>query len=86
MLTDADLRPGADAAPVLLLRDDVLDIAVTPDRGYCLSIRGLAREAAQATGVRFTDPVDRPVPLEVTDGLPGRARVRRLPAVRRGRG
>ena len=29
--------PGDDAAPVLRLRDDVLDIAVTPDRGYCLS-------------------------------------------------
>ena len=37
---------------MLELRDDVLDIAVTPDRGYCLSIRGLAREAAQATGRR----------------------------------
>ena len=70
VLADDDLVPGADAAPVLLLRDDVLDIAVTPDRGYCLSLRGLAREAAQATGVAFTDPVDRPVPLEVTDGYP----------------
>ena len=49
-----DLAPGADAAPVLQLRDEVLDIAVTPDRGYCLSIRGLAREAAQAIGVAFT--------------------------------
>ena len=70
VLLDDDLAPGADAAPVLLLRDEVLDIAVTPDRGYCLSLRGLAREAAQATGVAFTDPVDRPVPLEVTDGYP----------------
>ena len=57
-----DLVPGADAAAVLHLRETVLDIAVTPDRGYCLSIRGLAREAAQATGTAFTDPVDRPVP------------------------
>ena len=47
---EPDLTPGADAAPVLGLRDEVLDIAVTPDRGYCLSIRGLAREAAQAYG------------------------------------
>ncbi len=61
---------GADAAEVLQLRDEVLDIAVTPDRGYCLSIRGLAREAAQAFGVGFTDPVDRAVPLETTDGYP----------------
>ena len=46
VLTEPDLTPGEDAAPVLRLREDVLDIAVTPDRGYCLSIRGLAREAA----------------------------------------
>ncbi len=70
VLPDPGLVPGADAAPVLELRDDVLDIAVTPDRGYCLSIRGLAREAAQATGVAFTDPVDRAVPLETTAGYP----------------
>jgi phenylalanyl-tRNA synthetase beta chain len=62
--------PGDEAAPLLHLRDDVLDIAVTPDRGYCLSIRGLAREAAQAAGVAFTDPVDRPVPEERHDGQP----------------
>ncbi len=48
---------GQDAGPVLGLDDAVLDIAVTPDRGYCLSIRGIAREAALAFGVAFTDPV-----------------------------
>ena len=40
VLPDDDLEPGADAVPVLRLRDDVLDVAVTPDRGYRLSIRG----------------------------------------------
>jgi phenylalanyl-tRNA synthetase beta chain len=49
---------GADARPILGLDDAVLDIAVTPDRGYCLSIRGIAREAALAFGVTFTDPGD----------------------------
>ena len=62
--------PGEDARPVLHLRDEVLDIAVTPDRGYCLSIRGLAREAAQATGSVFSDPVDRPVPAPRCEGYP----------------
>ena len=70
VLTGDDLVPGADAAEALQLHDEVLDIAVTPDRGYCLSIRGLAREAAQAMGVAYTDPVDRPVPLEIADGYP----------------
>ncbi|SEQ17792.1 phenylalanine--tRNA ligase subunit beta [Microlunatus flavus] len=67
---EAEPVPGQDARPVLRLDDEVLDIAVTPDRGYCLSIRGLGREAAQATGTRFTDPVDRPVPAPVAEGYP----------------
>ncbi|HET6759225.1 MAG TPA: phenylalanine--tRNA ligase beta subunit-related protein, partial [Propionibacteriaceae bacterium] len=70
VLDEPDLEPGNDAAPVLQLREEVLDIAVTADRGYCLSIRGIAREAAQALGVAFTDPVDRVVPAETTDGYP----------------
>jgi phenylalanyl-tRNA synthetase beta chain len=70
VLEEPDLEPGSDAAPILHLREEVLDIAVTPDRGYCLSIRGIARESAQAHGVAFTDPVDRPVPTETTDGYP----------------
>ncbi|HVA62007.1 MAG TPA: phenylalanine--tRNA ligase subunit beta [Mycobacteriales bacterium] len=52
----ADLELGADVVRVLGLADDILDIAVTPDRGYCLSIRGVAREAAAALGVRYRDP------------------------------
>ncbi len=54
--------PGADALDVLGLRDAVLTIAVTPDRGYCLSIRGLAREAATALDVPFRDVADLTVP------------------------
>jgi len=47
---------GADVADLLSLRDDVLDIAVTPDRGYGFSVRGIAREVATAYGVAFADP------------------------------
>jgi phenylalanyl-tRNA synthetase beta chain len=54
-------KPGADALDVLGLREPVLDIAVTSDRGYALSIRGLAREAAAALGVGFRD-VDAALP------------------------
>ncbi|HEY3002602.1 MAG TPA: phenylalanine--tRNA ligase subunit beta [Kribbellaceae bacterium] len=51
-----EAKPGADAVELLHLRDDVLDIAVTPDRGYALSIRGVAREVATAYGVELRDP------------------------------
>ncbi|MFC0040134.1 phenylalanine--tRNA ligase subunit beta [Actinomadura rayongensis] len=61
-------EPGTDAIELLGLRDDVLDIAVTPDRGYCLSIRGVAREAATAYGVAFRDPADVEVPTGEGEG------------------
>ncbi|MCA0296841.1 MAG: phenylalanine--tRNA ligase subunit beta [Actinobacteria bacterium] len=69
---DAGLQPGDDPAGVLHLRDDVLDIDVSPDIGYCLSIRGLAREAGQNLGRTFTDVIDRPTPPTKLDGYPVR--------------
>ncbi|MFJ5292109.1 phenylalanine--tRNA ligase subunit beta [Streptomyces sp. NPDC088348] len=49
-------EPGTDAIALLELVDEVLDIAVTPDRGYALSIRGVARETATAYGLPLSDP------------------------------
>jgi phenylalanyl-tRNA synthetase beta chain len=60
-------RPGDDALDVLGLRDVVLDIAVTPDRGYCLSVRGLAREAAAAFDAPFHD-VAESISVPAADG------------------
>ena len=65
------LEVGTDAVAALGLRDEVLDIAVTPDRGYALSIRGIAREAATAYGVDFRDPAGvEPLPA-AGEGHPG---------------
>ncbi|MEP7191613.1 MAG: phenylalanine--tRNA ligase subunit beta, partial [Actinomycetota bacterium] len=41
---------------LLGLADEVVEVTVTPDRGYCLSMRGMAREYAHATGGSFRDP------------------------------
>ncbi|MGL5406212.1 MAG: phenylalanine--tRNA ligase subunit beta [Propionibacteriaceae bacterium] len=51
------VAPGDDALTVLGARENVLDLGVTPDMGYCLSIRGVAREAVQALGGTFVDPI-----------------------------
>lgn len=48
--------PGADAAAVLGLDDVIFHLAITPDRGYGLSLRGLAREVACAYDLDFVDP------------------------------
>ena len=55
VLPEGAAETGADALDVLGMREAVLTIAVTPDRGYCLSMRGLAREAAGALEVAFHD-------------------------------
>ncbi len=51
-----DTPLGVDVVELLALRDEVLHIAVTPDRGYQLSVRGVAREAATAFGLPLEDP------------------------------
>lgn len=48
--------PGQDAIELLQINDVIFDIAVNPDRGYALSVRGLAREIASSLKVGFTDP------------------------------
>ncbi|AZM63250.1 MULTISPECIES: phenylalanine--tRNA ligase subunit beta [unclassified Streptomyces] len=57
---------GKDAIELLELVDEVLDIAVTANRGDCLSLRGVAREAAIAYGLPLRDPalLDVPGPNE----------------------
>ncbi|MBU4464240.1 MAG: phenylalanine--tRNA ligase subunit beta [Actinobacteria bacterium] len=54
-----DPEVGADAIALLGLDDVAVEINVTPDRGYALSMRGVAREYAHATGAAFRDPGDR---------------------------
>ncbi|EMF51475.1 MULTISPECIES: phenylalanine--tRNA ligase subunit beta [Streptomyces] len=53
---------GKDAIELLELVDEVLDIAVTANRGDCLSIRGVARETAIAYGLPLRDPALLDVP------------------------
>ncbi|MEU0053734.1 phenylalanine--tRNA ligase subunit beta [Streptomyces sp. NPDC006309] len=61
---------GTDAIELLELVDEVLDIAVTPDRGYCLSLRGVARETAIAYGLPLRDPALLDVPAPNAYGYP----------------
>ena len=48
--------PGDDAISLLGLDESVVEINVTPDRGYCFSMRGVAREYGHSTGAAFADP------------------------------
>ncbi|MGD8509174.1 MAG: hypothetical protein PVH81_09755, partial [Syntrophobacterales bacterium] len=46
MVLDSGLSPGTPLAEALELDDVVLDIGITPNRGDCLSLVGIAREVA----------------------------------------
>ncbi|MEU3454361.1 phenylalanine--tRNA ligase subunit beta [Micromonospora sp. NPDC006766] len=59
---DSKAQPGEDARPVVGLDDVVVDLEITPDRGYALSVRGIARELSHALGVPFHDPAAIPAP------------------------
>jgi len=60
VLPPGTAEPGASGAEVLGLDDAIFDLAITPDRGYCMSVRGLAREIACAYDLDFEDPADVP--------------------------
>jgi phenylalanyl-tRNA synthetase beta chain len=53
---DEGVVPGVDARPFVGLDDTIVELNVTPDRGYCLSVRGLARELSHSLGLAFRDP------------------------------
>ena len=46
---------GCDVLPYLGIGGETLEINITPDRGYCFSMRGVAREYHHSTGGAFTD-------------------------------
>ena len=54
-----DAEVGTDAIKLLGLDESAAEINVTPDRGYALSMRGVAREYSHATGNKFVDPVSK---------------------------
>ena len=66
---------GQDARPLIGLDEIVFELAVTPDMGYCLSVRGVAREVAHQLKVAFTDPASKAVEHPATAEPPHPLRV-----------
>ncbi|GAA4849005.1 phenylalanine--tRNA ligase subunit beta [Saccharopolyspora rosea] len=64
VLPPGSADPGDDAVALVGLDDSVIELSITPDRGYCFSVRGLARELSNALDVPFGDPGSRQVPAD----------------------
>ncbi|MEK6805581.1 MAG: phenylalanine--tRNA ligase subunit beta [Pseudomonadota bacterium] len=63
---DGSAKPGTPFADYLKLDDQVMTFEFTPNRGDCLSIAGLAREAAAIFGLPFSPPEIPAAPVKST--------------------
>ncbi len=55
-LLPTDIPLGVPLAEALGLEDELLDVSITPNRGDCLSMVGIAREVAAVCGTRVRYP------------------------------
>jgi phenylalanyl-tRNA synthetase beta chain len=65
----ADAPVGEDFRVWMALDDHCIEVDLTPDRGDCLGIAGLAREVAVINRVSLTAPVIHPVPPACDDRI-----------------
>ncbi|WP_067668950.1 phenylalanine--tRNA ligase subunit beta [Nocardia miyunensis] len=72
VLEPGTAEPGADANELLGLDDTVIELNITPDRGYCFSVRGLARELACGFDLEYADPAVRTLPDDEAEAWPVR--------------
>jgi phenylalanyl-tRNA synthetase beta chain len=70
LILDADAPKGATIADHLRLRDAVLEINVTPNRGDCFSVIGIARELAARRNALLAPRTPAQVRATIADGLP----------------
>ncbi|MGP4770296.1 phenylalanine--tRNA ligase subunit beta [Acinetobacter sp. PFS20] len=63
----ADAPVGLNIREYLKLDDNVIDISITPNRGDCFSIRGIAREIAVINKLQMNEPVINSVDATIAD-------------------
>jgi phenylalanyl-tRNA synthetase beta chain len=70
VLPSGEAGAGDDAVELLGLDESVIELSITPDRGYAFSIRGLSRELACAFDLAYRDPAAIDVPAAEGDAYP----------------
>lgn len=63
----ADAPVGINIREYLKLDDNVIDISITPNRGDCFSIRGIAREIAVINQLQMNEPDIKSVDATIAD-------------------
>jgi phenylalanyl-tRNA synthetase beta chain len=69
MVLDPEAVPGQSLRETLRFDDTVFDIELTPNRGDCLSVAGIAREVAALSGARMHAPSIKTVPARTRRGI-----------------
>ncbi|GAB1258010.1 phenylalanine--tRNA ligase subunit beta [Aurantivibrio plasticivorans] len=64
-----DAPAGADLQEYLKLNDRIIEVDLTPNRGDCLSMRGIAREVGVLNKLDVTEPQIAPVAPSIDDAL-----------------
>lgn len=70
MVLPADAPIGRDAREWLKLDDNAIEVDLTPNRGDCLSVKGLAREVGVLNRLAVTVPAIAPVTAVIDDTFP----------------
>lgn len=68
----AELETGASLSAALGLDDTILEVNLTPNRGDCMSVAGVAREVSAALGKPLHPPAIKAVDAQITDRFPVR--------------
>lgn len=63
----ADAPVGVNIREYLKLDDNVIDISITPNRGDCFSIRGIAREIAVINKLQMNEPAINTIDATIAD-------------------
>src|SRR3954469_12738598 len=69
---NGDLPPGTPLIDALQIQDEVLDLAIAPNRPDCLAVYGIARELHALTAAPLApDPTDADLELEIASAADG---------------
>ena len=70
LILPQDAPVGTPILDYLQLDDTLIEIDLTPNRGDCLSVAGIAREVVANNGISLSGPVDQQVTASIEDVFP----------------
>ena len=70
LILSGDAPVGAEVGELLQLEEAVFDLSITPNRGDCMSVRGLARDLAADSALDLIEPDIDAVPADFSVAVP----------------